>query len=370
MNKQKEYLVAETNLANFGTDLEKKIKEASAQGEKAWEGAGTKEGLQIWRIEQFKVKKSKDRPGKFYENDSYIVLNTYKKGNSFKYDIHFWLGKTTTQDEAGTAAYKTVELDNYLKGKPAQHREVADHESSLFLSYFDKYGGITIMEGGAESGFNRVKPKEYRTRLLWIKGKKHVRIKEVPLSCSSLNKGDIFILDCGLTLYQWNGPKSSIKEKARAAQIVRVLDSSRSGRPKIIVMEHGQEEEEFWKILGGKGRIKEPSEAPSDEEWEKKSDVKLFKLSDGSGELKFTLMAEGKAISPKLLDPNAVFVLDVGPELFVWIGKSASVGERKFAMSYAQDYLKKNKRPAYLPITLIYQGHENEIIKKLIKYKK
>ena len=40
------------------------------------------------------------------------------------YDVHFWIGKYSTQDEYGTAAYKTVELDTFLDDKPIQHREV------------------------------------------------------------------------------------------------------------------------------------------------------------------------------------------------------------------------------------------------------
>ena len=81
----------------------------------------------------------KEQYGEFFNGDSYIVLHTYKEPDTdaLKYDVHFWIGKYSTQDEYGTAAYKTVELDTLLDDKPIQHREVQGHETKLFKSYFD-----------------------------------------------------------------------------------------------------------------------------------------------------------------------------------------------------------------------------------------
>ena len=38
----------------------------------------------------------------------------------------------------GTAAYKTVELDDLMDGEPTQHREVMSHESQAFTDIFER----------------------------------------------------------------------------------------------------------------------------------------------------------------------------------------------------------------------------------------
>jgi gelsolin len=64
------------------------------------------------------------------------VLNAYKKSDdsdALFYDLHIWIGKESSQDEYGTAAYKMVEADDALGGAAVQHRQVQDHEGSVRL---------------------------------------------------------------------------------------------------------------------------------------------------------------------------------------------------------------------------------------------
>jgi len=291
-------------------------------------------------------------------------LNTYRKKDSPKllWDVHFWLGKYTTQDEAGTAAYKTVELDDLLGGDPVQHREVMGHESDLFLSYFKNE--IKLLDGGVDSGFRHVEPEKYRSRLLHLKGKKKVRVTEVDLSHSSLNSGDVFILDAGLILHQWNGSKAGPQEKMKGAQLCRAISDERKGLAKIDVLEEtGKDLANFWKAIGGQGPVKSAEEGGDDAEAEKATEKRLYQLSDATGTMVFKEVGKGASVKKTLLDENDVFILDTGAEVFAWIGKGASPDEKKKAMSYAQEYLTKHNRPIYTPIARILSGGENEVFK-------
>jgi len=368
MLKATKFNIADSNIANLGSELETKVREEAANEEAAWANAGQEVGTQVWRIENFNVVTwPEEQFGTFYSGDSYIVLNTYKNdGDALAWDVHFWLGEYTTLDEAGTAAYKTVELDDKLGGAPVQHREVCDHESALFLSYFKSKGGLSILDGGVESGFNHVEPESYQPRLLHIKGvRKNIRARQVALSCDSLNSGDVFILDAGLTVYQWNGSSAGIFEKNEAAQLSRALDDERKGQATVKVLSESDDDEDsaaFYELLGGKGDIKSAEEGGHDASppFEGK---KLFRVSDESGTLEFSEVASDADVTADKLDGSDVFILDTGAEIFTWIGSGSSDQERSKSMRFAEDYMQKNGRPDYLPITRIYQGGENEVFK-------
>ena len=89
----------------------------------------------------------------------------------------------------------------------------------------------------------------------------------------------------------------------------------------------------------------------------------LYKLSDASGTMEFTMIAEGK-LARDMLDPNDVFILDNGAQVFIWIGSGTSFAEQTNAMPYAHNYLMKTDHPL-IPCTSMKQGRET---REFLKY--
>lgn len=329
----------------------------------AFSGAGQEGGLELWRVENLKVVKQNPTViGKFFVGDSYILLSTkvFKDGRK-EWNIHFWLGKETSQDEMGVAAYKTVELDDSLGGAPKQHREVQEAESPLFLSYF-KEKGIEYLPGGTASGFTHVETDKYEPRLLRVKGKRTVRVQEVELSNKSLNTGDVFILDLGLTLYQYNGTHANKMEKAKALQsLCRIKDDQRGGRPTIVFMEQDPNNSEFWEALGGQIEVTDEGHPDEVVEQLQAKELKILNAAD----LKTFLPVNNGQLKRSQLDEASVMIVDTGSEIFAWTGKSTSLEQRKEAMSKAMEYLASSGRKPTTPIDRVMQGAEPQSFKDL-----
>ncbi|KAJ3799834.1 fragmin60 [Lentinula aff. detonsa] len=390
LTKPTKYDIEDSNIALLGSDLEKRVREHGGDKELAWNEAGTSTGLQIWRIEKFHVTPwSKAQEGKFYDGDSYIVLYTYKKtpeSESFSYDLHFWLGEETSQDEAGTAAYKTVELDDHLHGIPVQYREVQGYESDRFLSHFPL--GFACLKGGISTGFHHVTDmppvdthKLYR---ISITPNPHpsqshahlLAIREVSFAGSSLVEGDVFVLDKGTKVWQLNTKESAGKEKFRAAEFVRSLSDGRKGGCEVTVFDEGGHGAGIFLAEFGEDTMihRELPQSASEA-----SNFNLYRLSDASGTPTFSAIESPITFSS--LSSSDAFLLDntlpsSSAAMYVWLGAQSSLTERRLAMQYAQKFLHdkfgddvistKSKKAVAIPIVKMQEGQESEAFLTLL----
>jgi gelsolin len=412
----KEYDIKDSNVELIGSDLDRKVKHASAETEPAWNDGrvGLTAGLFVWRIEDFTVVPvPKPSYGQFYDGDSYIILHSQqiKKSDSnsendpqkLTHDIHFLLGSHTSQDEAGTAAYKTVELDSFLHGAATQHRELQAQPSASFLSLFPR---LTFRRGGVASGFRHVGDpddaiadragEEVVTLLRVFKhpcaaaagSMDSVVVCEVEPEWRSLDEGDVFVLEKGKggKIWVWQGGRCSPMEKAKAAQVVHemklakrvdveVVSQAESRSRLVVAMLGGGEEDGFGvlkaprPIVGAVSGSRPGSSAGGEGVREKR----LFKLSDESGRLQFVLVKDGAGISRADLDGDDVFVLDdAGRTIWVWEGQGASKAERAMWLKVAQAYVRKlqsegGNDEAYLtPIAKVREGNESSAFLRAI----
>ncbi|XP_042940823.1 villin-3-like isoform X2 [Carya illinoinensis] len=335
---------------------------SSAKLDPAFQGAGQRVGTEIWRIENFQpIPLPKSDYGKFYMGDSYIVLQTTQgKGGAYLFDIHFWIGKDTSQDEAGTAAIKTVELDAVLGGRAVQHRELQGHESDKFLSYFKPC--IIPLEGGVASGFKKPEEEEFETRLYICRGKRVVRMKEVPFARSSLNHDDVFILDTQSKIYQFNGANSNIQERAKALEVIQFLkEKYHEGMCDVAIVDDGKldtesDSGEFWVLFGGFAPIGKKVTA-EDDAIPEAIPAKLYSINDGQVNI-----VEGE-LSKSQLENNKCYLLDCGTELFIWVGRVMQLEERKAAIQVAEEFVAGQNRPKSTQITRLIQGYETHSFK-------
>jgi len=384
--KQEQIKVEDSNMALYGSKVHHEVKKAAAMTEPAWKNAGKSVGVQVWRIEQFKIHDwPKDQYGSFFNGDSYIILETFKekddKGkelDKLKFELYFWLGKQSSQDERGTAAYKTVELDDLLDGQAHQHRVIEGHESKHFQSLFPT---LHIQEGGVASGFNHVKPKEYKHRLLAVLGQKarFIKVQQVPLKRESLNDGEVFILDAGEHLWQWNGKTSNVWEKRKGEELLEKLVNSRNGKAKKKVLDSGDDDAEFWALLGGKGAVakgadKKDAPAPAhdakhdvhNESWGTTT-KKLFLVKPQAGKPP-TFSQVGKAgdkITKSQFDSKNVYALEIThgdkeQHVFMWVGKQAGKEATRHSMIWGVEFLKAQKLGDNWPVSRVIEGNKRD----------
>uniref|UniRef100_A0A8C5WZG7 Gelsolin-like domain-containing protein n=1 Tax=Laticauda laticaudata TaxID=8630 RepID=A0A8C5WZG7_LATLA len=289
----------------------------------------------------------------------------------FATDLHFWIGRDASQDEQGAAAFYVTQMDDSLQGTAIQHREVQGHESAAFKSYFKK--GIIYKKGGVASGFKHVETNMYNIkRLLHVKGKKHVSATEVDLSWDNFNKGDVFLLDLGKVLIQWNGPSCNIAEKSKGMILARsIRDGERGGRAQIAVIDNEKDCPELMQImkatLGERNReIREPLPDEKADEHQK-ANVRLYHVYENGKDLVVQEIAT-RPLTQDLLSHEDCHIIDQGGlKIYVWRGKESSKEEKNAAFSRAVGFIQAKGYPSSTNVEVVNDGAESAMFKQLFQ---
>lgn len=217
-------------------------------------------------------------------------------------------------------------------------------ESPLFHSYFKS---VTYLDGGVDSGFKKAEADSYSPRLLQMaKIGGVVRVLQVPLSSASLNDGDVFILDGGMEIFQFNGTGSDVFERRRAMEIVNVdLMEPRDLEPELTILD-GEEvfsNERFWELLGG-NKVDELPEADDNEDRAQVGDETgltdeidfsktktLCRICKEDGEdLIMTRVKQDDSLSQDDVDDQDVWAVACDGHAFIYVGEASSKDEKLY----------------------------------------
>eukprot|EP00004_Rigifila_ramosa_P026870 TRINITY_DN852_c0_g1_i7.p1 TRINITY_DN852_c0_g1~~TRINITY_DN852_c0_g1_i7.p1 ORF type:complete len:820 (+),score=191.32 TRINITY_DN852_c0_g1_i7:773-3232(+) len=202
-------------------------------------------------------------------------------------------------------------------------------------------------------------------------GRRRILVQQVPSSGLVIERSedrDVFVLDCGTTIYQYNGRLSSRVARARALQMTSVLkNKERNGTAKIVSIDAGkslgtnpEDIQKFWKQLGGKPDAVEAvdklkaaekdkpliagggSQIPETVNWPQ---CTIYSVHGEDQHGKITIMFQSlngsqPKFSRSLLDPASAIVVDMGVDVFAWHGSKSSAFQKNLSLAFCQQLFK------------------------------
>ncbi|CAN0910703.1 VLN1 [Linum grandiflorum] len=326
--------------------------------------AGTKPEIEIWCVEKLQlVSLPKSLLGKFYSGNAYVVLNTIVNRNGISlHDIHYWIGKDATEEESTLASDKALELDQALGSCTVQYREVQGQETEKFLAYFKPC--MIPIEGVFSSEPGRRGGEGYKVTLLSCKGEHVVSVKEVPFARSSLTHNDVFILDTASKIFLFSGCNSSIQERAKALEVVHYVNENKhGGNCEVATIEDGKlvgdpDVGEFWSLFGGYAPIPKDSTSVVQQQCDTTSSQLFWITTQGK-----LHRIESSSLTKQLLESNKCYMVDCGAEIFVWMGKTTLMTERKTSISAIEDFVRNQGRSTAAHLSFLTEESESSIFR-------
>mmetsp|Transcript_27256 Transcript_27256/g.70651 ORF Transcript_27256/g.70651 Transcript_27256/m.70651 type:complete len:415 (-) Transcript_27256:108-1352(-) len=275
-----------------------------------------------------------------------------------EYIIYFWQGHQSSTDEKAASAFLTAQLDQEYNDAPVQVRVVQGKEPAHFRTLFK--GRMIVHHGGRHSGFRNSQEEDtYDTdgiALFHIKGTNEINTcaLQVPEKADSLNSGDCFVLVTPDKVFCWRGTHANDAENQVASTVAESLAKTYLGKGdrSNVPVNEGEEPEDFWTALGGKGEYAKVApgqlvaQAP-----------RLFDCSDCTGD---NQIFEVFHFDQGDLKDGDCYILDTFTEVFVWTGNQADAEIRKFAREVAERFISESTdgRDPHCPVVMTTAGRE------------
>ncbi|XP_031552227.1 supervillin-like isoform X2 [Actinia tenebrosa] len=254
--------------------------------------------------------------------------NHVKEADELEKPIRTYVSKKRNESKFAAEALEGLSKKENLKEASTALRKTAKNVEGISTELKEFGGFLPVM-------------------LLQIKGHRHLQTRLVEPSAKSLNSGDAFVLVTEKNVYVWLGKGANIMKKAKAAEVSTIIVKQRdlgTNTKTSHMIEEGKEEAgstSFWKLLGGKSKIASARQVPTDEEYEKNIQatnlVYRIDYSRDPPELKFRDDLSGRVLSEKFMDPDHAYVLDFGPEVYLWLGRNCNRSARLKGMKLAQE---------------------------------
>lgn len=257
-----------------------------------------------------------------------------------------------------------------MEGRALVHREVQDFESKRFINYFQYF---TVLKGESDQMANCDLRSEYKTRLLRLTGPNaagKICARETATKRGALDSNDVFIIDSGLKIYQWNGMFNKDRKKAeKATEYAKELQTERgtSGFTVVIVDESEKTKNHaLYDLFPYQAKKRKPSRQESIAltvgQLQKKKMMFTVNLTP---RLEFKKVAEGADLCSRRMNSEEVTLVDVRfgkmdaeDHLFVRVGEDW-VGDKNSGLIYAHLYLQQcpevDQHPT-IAITVVKEG--------------
>jgi len=308
-----------------------------------------------WRIEKLKLKKwPKDQTGRFYQGDSFLVLNIISKEQMY---AHVWTGKQSSKDEISFVNFKVLQLDKKLENNLVIYYESQGKESELFKSYFDFF---TVIKGGVDADLEQYKTEHYRGKLFHVhsQGSK-IQSREVSINRKNLDSGDVYLLDIGLKVFIWTGKKSNSFEKFHMGCLAQKIKDVRHNKVTVVTLYEDVPDEKNKKEFDDYLDKYEESDFETQQSFNS-SFKKMMKLSDENGRLELTEVTYGR----NSLKSEDSFLIDRGDAIIIWVGSKASQSEKRFARFFANKYVSTESRNPQMPVYITSESKAGKEFEK------